>query len=36
MSKLEIFLLGLVIVETIVISLFTCILLQINDEEEDD
>lgn len=36
MSKLEIFLLGLVIVETIIISLFACILLQINEEEEED
>lgn len=36
MTKLEIFLLGLVIVETIIISLLTYILLQINDEEEDD
>ena len=34
MTKLEIFLLGLVIIEAIIISLFTYVLLKINEEEK--
>lgn len=34
MTKLEIFLLGLVIIEAIIISLFTYVLLKISEEEE--
>ena len=34
MTKLEIFLLGLVIIEAIIISLFTYVLLKISEEEK--